>query len=410
MLFEKFVEETKGFWSNYFAAVSQGLSAGALKVESREPPERGGGIVKTKILYPNILIVTNCSGYYVAELVGAVEKYAGLTVKRHREKSIYRYLSQFDGGVPDAIFSLAGENHRFSDMCLAQTGEVESVSRRFPHLEFYKTKLLRLGGRGSVFEFAEEFKSLVLENCLIVNSNESLKRCKGVLYLGVFKSSVGVADVKELYSRSLADGSAAAVHAVTEDEERVVVGGQLQNMVLFPSLHETTIGEFLKLHPGIVESAFGSSRVLYEPYMTWEEHDGTCEDVAINPDLLVQRSDGFYDIYDLKTALMDRAKITKATRKRRRFIDYVEEGIAQLANYREYFSYPKNAALALAKYGVMVKDPKLVLVVGSWENVDTVEVDQACRKYGRQVQVIDYDTVCHMFIGLKQDSALQQIV
>ena len=141
--------------------------------------------------------------------------------------------------------------------------------------------------------------------------------------------------------------------------------------------------------------------MFYEPYLTWEEHDGTCEDVAINPDLLVRRDDGFFDIYDFKTALLDKSKITKASRSRRRFIDYVGEGISQLANYREYFSYPKNAALAKEKYGVEVKEPKLVLVVGSWENVDPVEVEQACRQYGDLVQVIDYDTICQMFIGLK---------
>ncbi|OYW25745.1 MAG: hypothetical protein B7Z49_00680, partial [Hydrogenophilales bacterium 12-63-5] len=88
----------------------------------------------------------------------------------------------------------------------------------------------------------------------------------------------------------------------------------------------------------------------------------------------------------------------KASRNRRRFIDYVEEGISQLANYREYFKYPRNAALAKQKYGIEVNDPMLILVVGSWENVDVDEVNQACRKY-RNVGVIDYDTVCQMFIG-----------
>ncbi|MDH0132823.1 hypothetical protein N7381_06170 [Pseudomonas asiatica] len=393
MLFEKFVEETKDWWNKYLVSVSQGLAAGAFQVESKEG-------VNLKVLFPNMLIVTNCSGYYVAELVGAVEKYVGLTVKRHREDSIYRYFSQFDGSEPDPLFSFGGSNHRISWVCLAQAEELASVFERFPHLELYKTKLIRPNGHGSTVAFADGFRSLALENCLLLNSKDSVKRCKGILYLGVFKNSVSTAELKELYYNSSSSDSPVAVHAVNDDEERVVVGGQLQSMVLFPSLHETTIGEFLKLHPGVVERAFKSSRVLYEPYLTWEEHDGTCEDVAINPDLLVRREDGFYDIYDLKTALVDRARITKAQRKRRRFIDYVEEGISQLANYEEYFTYPKNAALALEKYDVVVKEPRLVLVVGSWENVDATEVEQACRKYGGRVQVVDYDTVCHMFIGV----------
>ena len=85
-------------------------------------------------------------------------------------------------------------------------------------------------------------------------------------------------------------------------------------------------------------------------------------------------------------------------RKRRRFIDYVEEGVAQLANYEEYFTYPKNAEDAKEKYSVEVNKPKLVLVVGSWENSSQEEVTQALRRYP-SVEIIDYDTFCHQFIG-----------
>lgn len=406
MLFEKFVEETKRWWDGYLRRVSQGLKDGTLRVRPVEPSDGGVASIGKKVLFPNMLVVTNCAGYYVAELVGAVESYTGLTVKRHKENSIYRYFGQFDGEQPVPALSFSGENGRISSVCIAQAESLDSLSERFPHLELYKTQFLRQGGRGSPIAFADDFKSVALENCLLVNSKDSIKRCKGILYLGVVKSSVSVAELRELYDASSSSGTTVAVHTVRENEERVVVGGQLQSMVLFPGLHETTIGKFLELHPNVVKDAFNSNSVLYETSLTWEEHDGTCDDSAIRPDLLVQRDDGFYDIYDLKTGLMDRSKITKAARKRRRFIDYVEEGISQLANYREYFSYPKNAALAMEKYGVQVNDPKLVLVVGSWENVDPVEVEQACRKYGGRIKVVDYDTVCQMFIGAESAGAM----
>lgn len=401
MLFDKFVEVTKEWWSNYFKIVAKAASEDQLKFEMTGSDPADYDVSDSKILFPNMLIVTNCSGFYVAELVGAVERFNGLTVKRHRENSIYRYFSQFDGSKPDSIICFSGERSRISSMCLAQCGSFESVSERFPHLDMYKTKLLRTGGHGSPIDFSDDFKSTVIENCLLLNSHNNLKRCKGILYLGVVKGSIGRSDLEQLYKESRSGNVVQGVHTVGVDEERVVIGGQLQSMVLFPSLHETTIGEFLKLHPAIIKEVFKSETVLYEPYLKWEEHDGTCEDTAINPDLLVQRDDGFFDIYDLKTALLDKAKITKSSRSRRRFIDYVEEGISQLANYREYFDYPKNSALAKEKYGVEVKDPKLVLVIGSWENVDPVEVEQACRKYGELIQVIDYDTICQMFIGLR---------
>ena len=203
----------------------------------------------------------------------------------------------------------------------------------------------------------------------------------------------------EFFKQGLGEKEVMGVHTVQgKSEEQLIVAGQLQSMYLFPGLHETTIGEFLKLHPEIIKSAFKTEHFEYEPYLEWLEHDGTCVDVAINSDLLVKRPDGNYDIYDLKTAALAKKNVTKGARKRRRFIDYVEEGVAQLVNYKEYFTYPKNAEYAKEKYSVEVNEPKLVLVVGSWENSSQEEVTQALRRYP-SIEIIDYDTFCHQFIG-----------
>ena len=234
--------------------------------------------------------------------------------------------------------------------------------------------------------------------CILINRKENVVRCKNILSACIVKNSISKTQLSELFTGTIRDNEVKGVHTVGDAGLRLIVGGQLQSMFPFPGLREPTIGESLRLHPDVVKKAFKTEHFEYEPYLEWIEHDGTCADKAINPDLLVKRNDGYYDIYDLKTAVLDRKSVTKANRKRRRFIDYVEEGISQLANYREYFEYPKNAEFAKIKYGIEVNNPRLVLVVGSWENVDIDEVNQACRKY-RNVQVIDYDTVCQMFMG-----------
>ena len=188
------------------------------------------------------------------------------------------------------------------------------------------------------------------------------------------------------------------VYTAYGDEEALLVSGQLQSMFLCPGLHETTIGEFIQQHPEVIKKAFNASGFVYEPYLKWIQHDGSVEDAAINPGLMVGREDGFYDIYDLKLTLLNKPSITKGGRSRRRFIDYVEEGISQLANYREYFEYAMNANHANQKYGIQVRDPRLVLVVGSFENSYPAQITQACRKYP-DIQIIDFDTLCHMYIG-----------
>jgi len=386
MLFEKFVEESRAWWSSYLQAVSKAQRAGNLDTKDQ------------KVLYPNILLVTKCSGHYVAELIGATEKFDQLAVKRHEERSIHRYLSQFDDSEPDPLFRLDASGHGFRFLCLAHDADFDEIKSRFPHIELYGSKLNRVGGHGSTIAFGDNFVSCMIENSVLINRKENVFRCKSILSACIVKSGISKPQLLELLTNTVRDNQVKGVHTVGEQEHRLVVGGQLQSMFLFPNLRETTIGEFIKLHPEVVKAAFKTDNFEYEPYLEWLEHDGTCTDKAINPDLLVKRGDGYYDIYDLKTAVLDKKSLTKARRSRRRFIDYVEEGISQLANYREYFKYPRNAEQAKKIYGIEVSDPRLVLVVGSWENVDVDEVNQACRKY-HNVDVIDYDTVCQMFIG-----------
>jgi hypothetical protein len=339
------------------------------------------------------------SGFYVAELVGAVSEYSGLVVKRHRKKSIYRYLRQFDDSEPDSCVHLDGEGSGFRFLCLAQDADFEALEERFPSIELYGSKLNRTGGKGSVISFGPNFVSCSIENCVLVNRLDNLYRCKNILATYIFRCSVTKPKIIEFFNKALGEKEVKGVHTFQgKNEEQLIVAGQLQSMCLLPGLHETTIGEFLKLHPEIIKKAFKTEHFEYEPYLKWLEHDGTCEDVAINPDLLIKRADGYYDIYDLKIAALAKRNVTKGGRKRRRFIDYVEEGVAQLANYEEYFTYTKNADHAKEKYGIEVEKPKLVLVVGSWENSSPQEVKQARRRYAG-IEIIDYDTFCRLFIG-----------
>ena len=389
MVFDKFVLEIKSILKDYLKHVSNLQAEGHLNSNG------------ASILYPNILIVTNCSGFYIAELVGATSKYRGLTVKKHKEKSIYRYLNQFDDSEPDPLMHIEG-GLELNFLCLAQDADFKAVEKRFPSIELYGPMLVRTGGKGSVLSFGPNFSYCAIENCILVNRLDNLYRCKNILAAYLFKNSITKPDLYTYFGTKLKKKEIVGVHITQgKSEDQLTVAGQLQNMYLLPKLRETTIGEFLKLHPEIIKKAFKTKHFEYEPYLQWLEHDGTCDDKAINPDLLVQREDGYYDIYDLKTAALTKKNVTKGGRKRRRFIDYVEEGVAQLVNYEEYFSYPKNVEHAQKKYGIRIKNPKLVLIVGNWENSSPEEVQQASRRYPN-IKIIDYDTFCHLFIGISQ--------
>ncbi len=388
MFFDKFVKTTVSWWDSYLRNVADNKKKGTL-IGSKD----------CEILFPNILLVTHVKGFLIAELIGARKEFEGLKVIIHKENSIYRYLSQFDDEEPIPLINLNSKCLGLRFLCLAQEVDFQELKKRFPFVELYSNKLVRARGKGSVVSFGNDFSSCCIENSVLVNRCNNTFRCKNILELLIVKRSTSKNELIELFEYTTKGNVAKGVHSVLMGrEESLIVAGQLQNMYLFPHLRETTLGEFINSHPEVVKKAFKTTHFEYEPYLDWLEHDGTVEDKVINPDLLVKREDGFYDIYDLKTAVLTRSSIVKGGRKRRRFIDYVEEGVAQLANYREYFEYPKNRELAKKKYGIEVNEPKLVLIVGNWENTDITEIKEACRRY-KDVNIIDYDTFTHLFIG-----------
>lgn len=189
------------------------------------------------------------------------------------------------------------------------------------------------------------------------------------------------------------------VHTCTPEKGfALALAGQFANTYLIPRMRETTIGEFLNLQQEIIKKAIGTKKFIYEAHLPWLESHPPNTDEAINPDLMIQRDDGFYDIYELKLPLLDKKSLTKGVRKRRRFIDNVNEGVAQLANYSEYFTFEKNRELALTKYDIKVNNPNLVLVIGNYENANKDEIEEASRPQLQNISIVDYDSLLQMFL------------
>jgi len=390
MLFNDFVRETREWWTTYLKRISVYQHNGML--------DSGDG----RILYPNMLMVTEISGFRLAELIGAQQSFSSLRILRHRQKSIYRYLSQFDDSVPAPLCVINGGKACMSHLCLARGPDLEFMIRRFPFIELFLTRLLR-DGQGSLLDFSQDFLSCTLENSVLVNRQEALIRCKNILTLIITSSRISKRELLELFESSTNGKLVKGVHTIGNDgDERLLVAGHLQSLYLQPEPHETTIGAFINSHPEVVKKVFKTSNFVYEPLLEWVEHDGTVPNQAINPDLMIRRDDGYYDIYDLKRAALERKRITKGEQRRRRFIDYVNEGIAQLAHYDKYFQFAGNREYAARRYGIQVSKPNLVLVVGNWDNVNKTEISEASRAY-RSVTIIDYDTLVHLFLGVADD-------
>ncbi len=407
--FQKFVKATTDVWESY------------LRTIANLPLELDGG---GSLLYPNIALFVRTNSHYILELFGSSEVYKALSVKTHEESNINKYLYQFELEKEEEstpLFSASSNtttpvtNAGMTNLVLSSPAAIEKFEKRFAFVQPYKQGYSIIKGintSGSLIRFGEAIHEFTFSRCTLLNTLDDSYRAKYINYMQILSSSFNMEEYKSILERRLfqsipiqgisttTDGLFGVQYIPDTEHHSRLLSGQFANMFLIPGIRETTIGEFLRANPNIVHQAFGCSSFVYEPELEWiEGNEKYPDEKKINPDLVIERRDGFFDIVDLKT-IMDKSKsITKGAHKRRRFIDYVNEGIAQLNNYRDYFSYEKNRNHAFSKYKIKVQEPKLYLVVGSYDNVNDTEVREACRSHRDDLVIIDYDTLNSFFMN-----------
>lgn len=394
MEFDEFCKTHTEAWGRYLSRVYSTIAKGKTKL--------GEGI----LLFPNMVLYTETDDHYLAELFGASQKYKRLVPKRHKESSALKYLYQFADTEENPLFALNARNWFLKSLLLSRDIDANRVKERFEFdpYEAYPTRLSMTKEGGCLVSFGPEFQSCYLDNCLLINTCEQIYRIKPILNLTVVSKALTAPDFLE-------DMKSKHVWPVKTTQELVgisycssrtasarILSGQFANLFLVPSQEERNIGKFLHQNPDFVRHALGCVDFLYEQPLEWKEGNLDSDEKYIQPDLLLKRADDYWDICDLKRPMLDKAKITKGKQSRRRFIDYVQEGIAQLANYEYYFGFPANVAYAIKKYQVLVESPRLLLVVGNYENADISEVREAARMLKTNYAIIDYDTLNANFL------------
>ncbi|HDY8234165.1 TPA: hypothetical protein RQL27_004031 [Vibrio vulnificus] len=390
MKLSEFAEVCHEFWDSYFSWVYSLQLQGMVK-----PAEN------KVMLYPQIILCTQTKNNFCFELMGSSKKYNGLIVKERKQNCIYEYLGQFPKGVGGgSMFNLNSGGGGFQHLCLSHEVNFDAIEKRFPMVSRYKSRLIRSGSNDCLFEFGKDFKDVYFNDCVFISVKGSLCRSKHIIELRVVRKNIPKDDLINSLN-SYVKGSNEVKGVSTVDpiiEKECLIAGQLQSLYLTPSMHETTIGDYLNENKDIICMALGVKSFVYEPYLDWIEKPEDMPDKAINPDAMLERHDGFFDICDFKTGLLSKRKLTKGERRRRRFIDGVNEGLAQLANYEEYFDFDKNKQHALEKYKIVTDDINKLLIVGNFDNSIEQEFYQALRPF-KNVMVIDYDSLIQRYLA-----------
>jgi hypothetical protein len=126
------------------------------------------------------------------------------------------------------------------------------------------------------------------------------------------------------------------------------------------------------------------------------------DDEFLQPDYLMEKEDGTYDILDLKKALV--SSVTVGSPKRLRFNAYVNELIAQLHGYKRYFQSDKNREWAKTNLGIQTdQNLRLIGVVGNHNNFFRGTVDIALDQYKKHIVVFSYSDIVDLLKKRERD-------
>jgi hypothetical protein len=157
-------------------------------------------------------------------------------------------------------------------------------------------------------------------------------------------------------------------------------------------LTEPILDKFIQTHGAYFVQQLKYRAHLSQPKLKWV-NPGPNDPSESIPDYLLQRGDGYWNVLDLKRAALKNRSIVRGIPSRPRFIDYVDELIAQLVRYEAYFSNPENAAWAEENLGVRTKDLKLIGLVGNYDTFVQEHVELAMQQYKENIAVMSYTDV-----------------
>ena len=348
-----------------------------------------------------MMVVTTLPSHFAVELVGGRRANRDLRVVKRKLDNPGIYFGQFDYPPDAGAGILLGAG--IGRLVVITPGAQAELERRFPGIaDEYATKVNIVSSEdGPALSFTDKASYVRVDDVLLANALEHIVRIRHIRFALLIRKETDVKEYQEYINNLLSTPNGSELVAA-----QLIPGGiaearlrasQFANIFLMNKLHETSLGTFIDQHREILLSALEAKSLISEPHLPWTVPSPDPTETAINPDLFIQRADGFWDVYDLKLALLNKKDLTTGKRNRRRFVATIEDGIAQLAHYRDFLSIPEHSAFAREKYKVEFRDPRYVLVVGNYENTDIGRVAEAMRRFP-DLELIDYDSLLQLYL------------
>ena len=379
-------------------AIYRGLLS-ALSEFQRSVDARGATPYLPNIpVFPNILFVTTTPTCIIYELAGSAKRFNGLKCIHQKCSSNALYFGQFKehGPIPEGLlyFDIVSRSE-ISGLGFYAVESDAKVRARFPFFENIAKGggLMGEGSRG--IYIGDHVNQIKISDVVIVNQHAGELRAKYINSAGILSHNTQQQQVEEFINWQYKNGVPPGVLLLpSERAEQFLVAAQFTSLFLSSFVHETKLGTFMGSHPDFVRRALHVDEFIRERTFVWQPPKNA--EPAIRPDLLGRRIDGTFDIYDLKTGLLSKRKVTKKRRSRRMLVSELEDGLAQLAHYDEYFSAPENQQYLTEVHGIQLVKPRLTLIGGNQFNTSATEVREALRRFNginEQYSIVSYDAL-----------------
>lgn len=154
---------------------------------------------------------------------------------------------------------------------------------------------------------------------------------------------------------------------------------------------KTDLQKFFEANPEFLHFGTRYSRIL--PHVILKR-EGKSD---LIPDFLLERvTDGYCDVLDIK--LPDK-KILVGSDERGRFSCAVEDAIAQVNEYREYFSDPRNRENTEKAHDIKIYKPNILVLIGGSSNINVEELIRI-RDRRKDGEVITYSDLIRQMKAL----------
>jgi hypothetical protein len=357
-------------------------------------------------------LFTQTETHYVFELLGSRRHHGPLLVKENSKISSFnRLVGGFD---PDGttIYMFGAETPEqinihmsYEDITITSQLDIVQLEARFPGFASLNpgARLHSLVGSASFLPIdAQYIRTLSIKNCYLTSHAGNIIRPRYVNFLFGSSRETGEDELIKDFGEFLDIPSPQlmGISTVPERQEQSLrLAAEFASLYL-QNVEETTLTQFLSKHGEMVKRAFNADKIFFEKPLKWIDGNPDPSETSIRPDIILRKHDGSWLVMDFKLPLLEKRHITTGRRARRRFIHSVSDGISQLFNYADYFSFAANQECVAAQLGEQVSDPQLVLIVGNYENFNLAEASEAKRPY-KAIDIIDYDTLIRLYLADK---------